>query len=58
MQIFSLFSGPIKEFVLLGQYFTPPFMIPPSRVGLILSETEALISWKAPISMPFQGEKQ
>lgn len=32
-------------------------MIPPSRVGLLLSDTEALISWKAPVSMPFQGCK-
>jgi hypothetical protein len=41
--------------VLLRQLATPPLMMAPSKIGLILSDSEALISWKAPISMPFQA---
>ncbi|KAI3417549.1 hypothetical protein GPALN_013269 [Globodera pallida] len=50
-----LYSGPVKEFVLLRPFIAPPFMVPPSKVGLLLTDSDALLSWRPPTSLPFQA---
>ncbi|KAL3084014.1 hypothetical protein niasHS_008886 [Heterodera schachtii] len=51
-----LYPGPVKEFVLLKPFSAPPFMVPPSKVGLImLTDSDALLSWRPPTSLPFQA---
>lgn len=50
-----LYSGPVKEFVLMCSVNLVPFVLPPAKIGLVMGDSDARISWKVPVSLPFQA---
>ncbi|WKY14070.1 hypothetical protein Q1695_004699 [Nippostrongylus brasiliensis] len=49
-----LYSGKIVDFALLRDPILPPTLTPPEKIGLIMSDTKAKVSWIPPVNLPFQ----
>ncbi|KIH67051.1 hypothetical protein ANCDUO_02620 [Ancylostoma duodenale] len=50
-----LYSGKIVDFAVLSDPILPPTLTPPEKIGLIMSDTKAKVSWIPPVNLPFQG---
>ncbi|VDP14316.1 unnamed protein product [Heligmosomoides polygyrus] len=50
-----LYSGKIVDFAVLREMALPPTLTPPEKIGLIMSDTKAKVSWIPPVNLPFQG---
>ncbi|VDK47478.1 unnamed protein product [Cylicostephanus goldi] len=50
-----LYSGKIVDFGILSDSTLPPTLSPPEKIGLIISDTRAKVSWIPPPNLPFQG---
>lgn len=49
-----LYSGKIVDFAVLREMALPPTLTPPEKIGLIMSDTKAKVSWIPPVNLPFQ----
>ncbi|XGW06355.1 hypothetical protein V3C99_016566 [Haemonchus contortus] len=50
-----LYSGKIVDFALLSDAILPPTLTPPEKIGLVMSDLRAKISWIPPVNLPFQA---
>ncbi|KJH51480.1 hypothetical protein DICVIV_02313 [Dictyocaulus viviparus] len=50
-----LYSGKIVDFAVLSDPILPPTLVPPEKIGLIMSDTTAKVSWVPPVNLPFQA---
>ncbi|KAK6756999.1 hypothetical protein RB195_015058 [Necator americanus] len=49
-----LYSGKIVDFAVLSDPILPPTLTPPEKIGLIMSDMKAKVSWIPPVNLPFQ----
>ncbi|KAK6023377.1 hypothetical protein OSTOST_10838, partial [Ostertagia ostertagi] len=49
-----LYSGKIVDFAILSDVALPPTLTPPEKIGLIMSDLKAKVSWIPPVNLPFQ----
>uniref|UniRef100_A0A1I7XMJ1 Receptor protein-tyrosine kinase n=1 Tax=Heterorhabditis bacteriophora TaxID=37862 RepID=A0A1I7XMJ1_HETBA len=50
-----LYSGKILDFALLRDPLAPPILVSPEKIGLVVSDSKARITWLPPVNMPFQA---
>ncbi|CAJ0589937.1 unnamed protein product [Cylicocyclus nassatus] len=49
------YSGKLVDFTILSDPTLPPTLTPPEKIGLIMSDTKAKVSWIPPANLPFQA---
>uniref|UniRef100_A0A0K0FVH3 receptor protein-tyrosine kinase n=1 Tax=Strongyloides venezuelensis TaxID=75913 RepID=A0A0K0FVH3_STRVS len=49
-----LYAGPVVSFTFLNDYYNPQFIQPPGKVGLIINNMKAKITWLPIKSLPYQ----